>query len=76
MKYKLFISDFDGTLGRAPDYISQEDINAIKEYAEYTLSNKVVASCDNKVKLSTTASFAKLPQRIATAVCHLQNPSG
>jgi Cof subfamily protein (haloacid dehalogenase superfamily) len=32
MKYKLFISDFDGTLGRAPDYISKEDINAIKEY--------------------------------------------
>ncbi len=32
MKYDLFISDYDGTLGKAPAYISDEDISAIKEY--------------------------------------------
>lgn len=34
MKYDLFISDFDGTLGKAPDYISAENIAAVKEYVE------------------------------------------
>ena len=34
MKYKLFISDFDGTLGHAPENtIDQETLTAIKEYS-------------------------------------------
>ena len=32
MKYKLFISDYDGTLGSTPDVISEENVKAIKEY--------------------------------------------
>lgn len=32
MKYKMFVADFDGTLGKAPDYVSQENIDAINEY--------------------------------------------
>ena len=32
MKYKLFISDFDWTLGLAPDKIEPETVSAIKEY--------------------------------------------
>ena len=32
MKYKLFISDFDGTLGKAPGIIEPETVAAIKEY--------------------------------------------
>lgn len=32
MKYKMFVADFDGTLGKAPDYISKENIAAIREY--------------------------------------------
>lgn len=32
MKFDLFISDFDGTLGCNPDYISNENVAAIKEY--------------------------------------------
>ena len=32
MKYKLFISDFDWTLGLAPDFIEQETLSAIKEF--------------------------------------------
>ena len=32
MKYKLFISDFDGTLGVAPSHVEEETIKAIKEY--------------------------------------------
>ncbi len=32
MKYKLFISDFDMTLGVAPAHIEMETVNAIKEY--------------------------------------------
>lgn len=35
MKYKLFISDFDGTLGKsAGDFIEEETIEAIKKYNE------------------------------------------
>lgn len=34
MKYDLFISDFDGTLGRAPDIIEPETVEAIKKYTE------------------------------------------
>ncbi len=34
MKYDLFISDFDGTLGYRPNLIAEEDIKAIKEYIE------------------------------------------
>ena len=34
MKYKLFISDFDGTLGHSPENtIDQETLTAIKEYS-------------------------------------------
>ncbi len=32
MKYRLFVSDFDGTLGKAPDRIEPETVEAIKEY--------------------------------------------
>ena len=32
MKYKLFLSDFDWTLGLAPDFIEEETVKAIKEY--------------------------------------------
>ncbi len=32
MKYDLFITDFDGTLGKAPDIIDPETVFAIKEY--------------------------------------------
>lgn len=32
MKYKLFISDFDGTLGSAPSHIEEQTVKAIKEY--------------------------------------------
>lgn len=32
MKYKLFVSDFDGTLGKAPGKIEPETVAAIKEY--------------------------------------------
>ena len=34
MKYDLFISDFDGTLGSAPDLVEKENIEAIKKYVE------------------------------------------
>lgn len=34
MKYQLFVSDFDGTLGSAPDIIDLETIDAIKKYTE------------------------------------------
>ena len=35
MKYKLFISDYDGTLGEAPaNDIDSETLNAINEYIE------------------------------------------
>lgn len=32
MKYDLFVTDFDGTLGVAPDHIEEETVGAIKEY--------------------------------------------
>lgn len=32
MKYDLFVSDFDGTLGCNPDYIAKENVEAIKEF--------------------------------------------
>ncbi len=32
MKYKLFVSDFDGTLGIAPGIIKEETLSAIEEY--------------------------------------------
>ena len=34
MKYKLFVSDFDGTLGIAPDIIEEQTVNAIRKYIE------------------------------------------
>lgn len=34
MKYKLFISDFDGTMGVAPDHIEKETVESIKEYQQ------------------------------------------
>lgn len=34
MKFDLFISDFDGTLGIAPAHIEQENVTAIKKYVE------------------------------------------
>lgn len=32
MKYKLFVSDFDGTLGQAPADIEETTVQAVKEY--------------------------------------------
>ena len=32
MKFELFISDYDKTLGDAPDKISPENVKAIQEY--------------------------------------------
>lgn len=32
MKFDLFVSDFDGTLGTIPDIIEEDNVNAIKEY--------------------------------------------
>ena len=46
MKYDLFISDFDGTLGKAPDSISKENIDAIKEYTE---NGGVFAICTGRM---------------------------
>lgn len=34
MKYELFVSDFDGTLGNAPDEINPETLAAVKKYVE------------------------------------------
>lgn len=34
MKYKLFISDFDWTLGNVPDFIEPQTVEAIKKYEE------------------------------------------
>ncbi len=34
MKYKLFISDFDGTMGVAPCYVEEETVKVIKKYQE------------------------------------------
>ena len=34
MKYKMFVADFDGTLGKAPNYISKNNLKAIKAYQE------------------------------------------
>ena len=33
MRYPLFISDFDNTLGHAPGNIAEEDISAIREFS-------------------------------------------
>ena len=35
MKYRLFVSDFDGTLGKAPDRIEPETVEAIKVYERH-----------------------------------------
>jgi len=32
MKYDLFISDFDGTMGKAPDIVDEKTVKAIKDY--------------------------------------------
>ncbi len=32
MRYKMFVSDFDGTLGEGPNYIEAETVERIKEY--------------------------------------------
>lgn len=34
MKYKMIVSDFDGTLAKSDDTISNETVNAIKEYTD------------------------------------------
>ncbi len=34
MKYDLFVSDFDGTLGIAPGNINAETVAAVKKYIE------------------------------------------
>lgn len=32
MRFDLFVTDFDGTLGVAPDFIEEETVKAVKEY--------------------------------------------
>ena len=34
MKYKMFVSDFDWTLGHAPDVIEESTVDAIRRYQE------------------------------------------
>lgn len=49
MKYHLFISDFDGTLGIAPDFIPAETVEAIKEYCA---RGGVFAVCSGRMMAS------------------------
>ena len=56
MKYKLFISDFDGTLGRAPDIIEPETVRAIKEYES---KGGIFAICTGRMYSSVKKICAK-----------------
>lgn len=52
MKYDLFISDFDWTLGIAPDKIEEESVKAIKEYIKkggkfVVVSGRMIGSVRN-----------------------------
>ena len=54
MKYKLVISDFDGTLLRSDDKISDETRNAIRKYVE----------CGGIFGISTGRSFTSIAKRL------------
>lgn len=49
MKYDLIVSDFDGTLGKAPDIIASETVVAIKEYCK---KGGVFAVCSGRMMAS------------------------
>lgn len=49
MKYDLFISDYDGTLGSAPDYIAPETVSAIKKYCD---KGGIFAVCSGRMMAS------------------------
>ncbi len=46
MKYDLFISDYDGTFGIAPNYIPEEHIKAVREYTE---KGGIFAVCTGRI---------------------------
>ena len=56
MKYKLFLSDFDWTLGLAPDFVEQETIKAIKEYQK---QGGIFVICTGRSYLSIKAVCEK-----------------
>ena len=56
MKYRLFISDFDGTLGRAPDIIERETVDAIHRYTE---RGGIFAICTGRMYSSVKQICAK-----------------
>ena len=49
MKYDLFVSDFDGTLGIAPDIIEPETVEAVKKYCA---KGGVFAVCSGRMMAS------------------------
>ena len=49
MKYELFVSDFDGTLGTAPDIIEPETVDAIKKYCA---KGGIFAVCSGRMMAS------------------------
>ena len=49
MKYDLFVADFDGTLGTAPDIIAPETVSAIKRYVE---KGGIFAVCSGRMMSS------------------------
>ena len=49
MKYDLFVADFDGTLGAAPDIIAPETVSAIKRYTE---KGGIFAVCSGRMMSS------------------------
>ena len=49
MKYRLFVSDFDGTLGKAPDVIEPETVEAVKEYQKLLKNKKDPSEEDRRL---------------------------
>lgn len=49
MKYDLFISDYDGTLGSAPDVIEPETVHAIKRFCD---KGGIFAVCSGRMMAS------------------------
>jgi len=46
MKYDLFVADFDGTLGSAPDIVNPETVDAIKRYVN---KGGIFAICTGRI---------------------------
>lgn len=67
MKYDLFISDFDGTLGHAPDVIDAETLKAINEYVE---KGGIFAVCSGRMYPSISRICKKYG--LKGAVCSYQ----